>query len=264
MNVPGSLHYRAFLLCVFKAVSAGAQELPAVPPSVDPAFWGHPNKPYILKLTVASTIRDGSKPQQTRTSEEDVVRDSLGRVRTETFYESGRPNSVSIRDPNKNTFTFLKIVNKTAFIISLPKHMGPSPEKGWDVEPLPSRVIAGIPAEGSASSKRFQPRPTGKHQKTRLSKRTGFLVMIPFCSSKESTVNAPAYQPDPSWRSSRLSRMPCCSLFQTATNSNNLQRRLALEPLSRQKRVESQDVLRYHKRPFRIVNSEKRKEYVSA
>lgn len=148
MNVPGSLHYRAFLLCVFAAVSAGAQELPAVPPSVDPAFWGHPNKPYILKLTVASTIRDGSKPQQTRTSEEDVVRDSLGRVRTETFYESGRPNSVSIRDPNKNTFTFLKIVNKTAFIISLPKHMGPSPEKGWDVEPLPSRVIAGIPAEG--------------------------------------------------------------------------------------------------------------------
>jgi len=56
--------------------------------------------------------------------------------------------AVFIRDPNKSTFTQMMIVSKSAFVVSLPRPTIPPPGRGWSVERLPSRVIAGFPAKG--------------------------------------------------------------------------------------------------------------------
>jgi len=78
-----------------------------------------------------------------------VYRDSKGRVRTEAFYGNGQPMAVYIQDPIKNTWTFMKVVGKTVYVMDLPRHDVPPHGKGWIVEPLPSRVIDGIPADGA-------------------------------------------------------------------------------------------------------------------
>ncbi len=151
MKILSPLRHHAFLipfLTLATLATAAAQNIPAIPPSIDPAFWGHPNKPYVLKLTVTSSSSDGSRPPQTRSSEENVSRDAAGRVRTEVFYNSGQPSAVTIRDPNKDTFTVVKVVSKSAFVSSMPRPQPPPPGKGWKVERLPSRIIAGFPADG--------------------------------------------------------------------------------------------------------------------
>lgn len=68
-------------------------------------------------------------------------------MRTESFYDSGSPMSVTIRDPVKNTFTQMMIVTKQAWVLSTPPVVTP-PVGVWAVERLPSRVIEGIPTEG--------------------------------------------------------------------------------------------------------------------
>lgn len=148
MNVPSDLRRPALLACVLAAATARAQTLPAIPPSIDPSFWGRPNKPYVAMLTIVSSSTDGINPPQTRTSIEDVARDSTGRVRTQDFHNSGQPSFVSIRNPNDNTFTSLQLVTKKAFVLPVIKPEIPPPGRGWAVEPLPPRVIAGFPAEG--------------------------------------------------------------------------------------------------------------------
>ena len=148
MNSAFNLRGTAVLLGVLAASSGFSQNAPAIPFSLDPSFWGRANKPYILTLTVTSTRVEGSGVPQTRVSEENVFRDSTGRVRTENFYDSGGPSFVSIRDPGKDTFTGMGIVGKTAFTMILPRPSIPPPGKGWAVERLPSRVVDGFPAEG--------------------------------------------------------------------------------------------------------------------
>jgi hypothetical protein len=145
MNIALVRRY-AFLFLLLVTLKAGAQNLPAMPPSLDPSFWGHLNKPYILKITLTSTGSDRTSPPKTR--EESVVRDSAGRVRTEDFYDNGQPSFVSIRDPNRHTYLQMSVVSKSAFTISLPRPVVPPPSNGWAVERLPSRIIAGLPAEG--------------------------------------------------------------------------------------------------------------------
>jgi hypothetical protein len=147
MNIPFVLRGASAFVCVLAAVSGVPQDLPARPPSNDPAFWGRPNKPYRLKLTLTNTPVDGNKVPQTHVSEANVSRDSAGRVRTEDFYDNGAPWSVTIRDPVKNTFTQMMIVPKKVWILSTPPVV-PPPVKTWVVERLPARVIEGIPAEG--------------------------------------------------------------------------------------------------------------------
>jgi hypothetical protein len=134
-------------VCALVSTVGLSQDLPAIPPSLDPTFWGRANEPYALKLTQTSTTVSGNAPQ-TRVSEMNVYRDSAGRVRTETFYDSGKPMAVSLRDPAKNTMTNMMIVSKSASVISLPRPVIPAPGEGWTVERLPSRVIDGIPVDG--------------------------------------------------------------------------------------------------------------------
>ncbi len=128
--------------------SASQQILPAVPPALDPGFWGQPHHPYVLKMLVTKTSLDGTTPPQAHSSEENVYRDSTGRVRTETFYDNGRPMGVALQDPHKNTFTFMHLVEKSAIVMPVFTPPIPPPGKGWSVERLPPRVIAGFPAEG--------------------------------------------------------------------------------------------------------------------
>ena len=68
MNVTSLLRHSALVVCVLSAATAGTQSLPAIPPSIDPSFWGHPDKPYFIKLTITSS--NGVNPA--RTSEENV------------------------------------------------------------------------------------------------------------------------------------------------------------------------------------------------
>jgi hypothetical protein len=148
MSVSFILRCASILVCTLAATANPSQDLPAIPPSLDPTFWGQPNKPYTLKLTQTSTSFSGSNAPQTHVSEVNVCRDSAGRVRTESFYDSGLPMAVSVRDPDKNTMTQMMVVGKTVSVISIPRPMIPSPGRGWTVERLASRVIDGFPAEG--------------------------------------------------------------------------------------------------------------------
>jgi len=135
------------LVCVATATSGLSQDLPAIPPSLDPSFWGRANEPYTLKLTQTATSVNGQGTPQTYPAL-NVYRDSTGRVRTESFYANGRPMAVSISDPGKNTFTAMYVVAKTAVVISTPRVAPPPAGKGWKVERLPARYIDGFPTEG--------------------------------------------------------------------------------------------------------------------
>ena len=168
MNVPSFFRHTALTACAFVAATAVAQNLPAIPPSVDPTFWGHPYKPYVLKLTWTSSSNDGTNPPQTRVSGESVSRDSTGRVRIEDFYNSGQPSVVSIRDPNKNTLTAMYLVTKTGFVISVTRPTIPPPGRGWNVERLPSRIIAGFPAEGFRFTRTIPASADGKRAEDKV------------------------------------------------------------------------------------------------
>jgi hypothetical protein len=148
MNTPLIFRSISVLVCFSAATSGLSQNLPAIPPSLDATFWGRANEPYILKLTHTSTSADGSGVLRKISQQVTVYRDSEGRVRTETFYDNGQPMAVSIRDPIKNTFTFMKVVGKTVSVMDLPRIGVPPPGKGWVAEQLPARVIDGISAEG--------------------------------------------------------------------------------------------------------------------
>ena len=143
-----SFRFTAVLVCALTAICVLAQDLPSIPPSLDPGFWGRANQPYALSLTLTSISVNGSSQPQTHVSHMKLYRDSAGIERTETFYDSGQPMSVTLRDPGKNTFTFMFVVKKTVQVISVPRPVPPPPGKGWTVERLQPRVIAGFPAEG--------------------------------------------------------------------------------------------------------------------
>lgn len=149
MNVPLVLRSASVLVCVLSATAGLSQALPAIPPSHDPAFWGRANEPYTLKLTTTTTGVDGITAPQKHSSEANVYRDAEGRVRTETFYDSGQPMAVIIEDPVKNTYTSMMVVGKTVSVFDLSRlGIPPSSGRGWTVERLPARVIDGISAEG--------------------------------------------------------------------------------------------------------------------
>lgn len=148
MNTPLFLRSVSVLVCALAATSGLSQDLPIVPPSHDPTFWGRANEPYMLKLTHTSTSVDRSGVSRQHSREVKVYRDSEGRMRTESFYDSGQPMTVSIQDPVKNKLTFMKVVGKTVAVFDLPRPGIPTPGQGWTVKRLPSRVIDGIPAEG--------------------------------------------------------------------------------------------------------------------
>jgi hypothetical protein len=142
------LRFAVAFACILSVSSVLSQTVPPIPPSSDPAFWGRTNAPYISKLTVTTSSVNGSNTPQTRVQVVNVCRDSTGRVREEQFYTNGRPMSVSVRDPNKNTFTSMMVVPKTFFVAITHRPTIPPPGKGWTVEVLPPRVIDGIPADG--------------------------------------------------------------------------------------------------------------------
>jgi hypothetical protein len=121
-----------------------------MPPSLDPDFWGRANQPYALTLTYMSTHDSGSNQGQPHVSHVKLYRDSAGIERTESFYDSGQPMSVMLRDPKKMTTTIMSVVKKTVQVISVRRPVAPPPEtgRGWTVERLEPRTIAGFPAEG--------------------------------------------------------------------------------------------------------------------
>lgn len=162
MNTSLTLRSACVLVGVLAAISGSSQDLPVLPPSLDATFWGRANEPYILKITRITTGIDGVTAPQKRSSEMNVSRDSEGRVCTESFYDNGRPMAVSIRDPIKNTFTYMKVVGKTVSTMDLPRVGAPPPGKGWEVERLPSRVIDDIPAEGVRFTRTIHQAPDGK------------------------------------------------------------------------------------------------------
>jgi hypothetical protein len=148
MNVP-FIPCIAPVLCFVLAATAGlSQELPAIPPTVDPTFWGRANEPYTLELTETSARANGNNASQTRVSKVNVYRDSTGRVRTESFYDNGQLMTAWIRDPGKNTITIMKVIEKSAYVMPSPRPGIPPPGRGWAVEQLPSRFIDGFPFEG--------------------------------------------------------------------------------------------------------------------
>jgi hypothetical protein len=148
MSHPLVLRSVSALVSLLVVASSSSQQLPAKPPSLDPAFWGRPNAPYILTLSHTNTISVGTAAPQTTTEEEKVYRDSHGRVRTEDFNFKGQLVTVTIQDPIKNTWTFMKVAEKTVSTQQIRRFGAPPPGKGWIIEPLPSRVLAGVPAEG--------------------------------------------------------------------------------------------------------------------
>ncbi len=146
MGIRSGLCIAFALACILPATSSLSQELPAIPPRVDPAIWGRANAPYTLKLTRTATSVNGTNGPQTYVSEMDVYRNSAGLVCEESFYKDGRLSAVSIKDPGKSTDTILYPATKTASVAPMPR-----PEviaKVWSVERLPSRMIRGLQAEG--------------------------------------------------------------------------------------------------------------------
>ena len=161
MNTSLTLRSACVFVGVLAAISGSSQDLPVLPPNLDATFWGRANEPYILKITRITAGIDGVTAPQKRSSEMNVYRDSKGRVCTESFYDSGRPMAVSIRDPIKNTFTFMMVVGKTVSTVDLPRTGPPPAGKGWEVERLPSRVIDGISAEGVRFTRTIHQAPDG-------------------------------------------------------------------------------------------------------
>jgi hypothetical protein len=148
MSTISGLRFALAFVSILPVIPLLSQSLPAIPPSRDPTFWGRTNTPYTSKLTVTTSSVSGNNAPQTHVTVANVCRDSTGRVREEVFYASRRPMSVSLRDPNKNTFTSMMVVPKTFSVNNTPRPMTPPPGRGWAVELLPSRVIDGLPADG--------------------------------------------------------------------------------------------------------------------
>jgi hypothetical protein len=157
MRIPFLLRITAGLAFTLTAMSVPAQNLPSMPPNLDPGFWGRTNQPYALSLTVTDISVTASGQPQTHVMQAKLYRDSSGRERSDGFYDSGQPMSVMLRDPNKNTTTMLMVVPKTFFVQSTHRPAPPPPGKGWTVERLEPRVIAGIPAEGLRFTRRSNP-----------------------------------------------------------------------------------------------------------
>jgi len=148
MNTPFVLRSVSVLISLLAIAPGLSQQLPAKPPSLDPNFWGRPNEPYVLRLTHTNTrVVEGAAPLTT-SEELKIYRDSQGRVRTEDFNPKGQLVTVTIQDPIKNTWTMMKVAGKTVYTQDIRRFGVPPPGKGWIVEPLPSRVIDGIPADG--------------------------------------------------------------------------------------------------------------------
>jgi hypothetical protein len=143
MSVRFGLRIVLAFVCVLQTTSGMSQDTKAIPPSLDPTFWGQKNAPYTLKLTQTNTIVNGNNAPQTHVMVMNTFRNSDGLVREESFYDNGRPMAVSIRDPGKSTNTIMYIVTKQAVVA--PIH---PPGTGWTVERLPSRVIDSFQAEG--------------------------------------------------------------------------------------------------------------------
>jgi hypothetical protein len=148
MSVRFSLRIVLALGCVLPATFAVSQALPAIPPSLDPTFWGRANAPYTLKITSTNTSVTANSAPQTHVMVMNVFRDSEGLVREEFFYDNGRPHGVSIRDPRKNTITIMYVATKSAVVAPTYQPVTPPPGRGWAVERLPSRIIDGSDAEG--------------------------------------------------------------------------------------------------------------------
>jgi hypothetical protein len=135
-----------------------------LPPDIDPQFWGRQNAPYALTMMVTNNaIRDG-KIQPTHVSQAKAYRDASGRVRTESFYDSGKPMDAVLRDPVQDVTVVLKFVQKAAFVLPLIRPQPPPPGKGWTVEQLPMRVIAGYPAQGRRFRRTIPAESTGTGQ----------------------------------------------------------------------------------------------------
>jgi hypothetical protein len=147
MRIP-FLRIAKILVCTLTTIPVFAQDLPSIPPAHDPSVWARPNEPYALTLTETVIGVNASNTPQTHISQLKLYRDSVGRERTEASYDNGRLATVTIRDPGRNSTTFLKVVEKSAFVLYTPRPLPPPPGKGWSVERLQPRVIAGFPAEG--------------------------------------------------------------------------------------------------------------------
>ena len=152
MRIPFFLRIAKIVVCTLTTIPVFAQDhLPSIPQTEDPSVWGRPNEPYALTLTETNDIVTAMKTRP-HISQEKLYRDSIGRERTEVFYDNGQLAEVMIRAPRGNSTTFLKgvvlnVVEKTATVYSAPRSF-PPPRNGWNVRRLQPRVIAGFPAEG--------------------------------------------------------------------------------------------------------------------
>ena len=142
MRIP-FLRFATILVCTLTTLPVFAQDLPSIPPTLDPRFWGRPNEPFALTLIETTFDVNASNTPQTHIMKLNLYRDSAGRERTEGFYDKGLPNDVTIRDPGNNSRIFWYVATKRGYIVPpLP------PGKGWTVQRLQPRVVAGLPAEG--------------------------------------------------------------------------------------------------------------------
>ena len=144
----------AILLGVFSSLGAQAfqSEAPGiVPPDRDPAVWGRAHQPYIATVIVSGTSPSTSNSNQNNSAREQIVfRDDAGRVRADSFYDSGQLMVSTVRDPAKQTMVISTPVRKEANVIHgrtagyMPPDAYMPPGTGWVVESLPPKMIAGV------------------------------------------------------------------------------------------------------------------------
>lgn len=91
----------------------------------------------------ASHSADGNQPRSIT-----VYRDHLGRVRKDSFYDSGRLMGISFWDPAKPVITTLQVVAKTGFEAPSQSPDRELAKKTWTTIPLPPRKILGLDTVG--------------------------------------------------------------------------------------------------------------------
>jgi hypothetical protein len=144
----------ATLLCAFTSLGAQAfqsETTSVVPPDRDPAVWGRAHHPYIATVMVSGTSGPSANTGQTNSSRELLeFRDEAGRVRSDSFYDSGRLMASTVRDPAKQTMVICMPVPKQATVLHglAAGYVSPGayvpPGAGWVVEALPPKMLAGI------------------------------------------------------------------------------------------------------------------------
>ncbi|SEF74686.1 hypothetical protein SAMN05421819_1038 [Bryocella elongata] len=122
-----------------------------IPPDRDPAVWGRAHQPYIATVMVSGAPGSPADTGQTNSSREVLeFRDDAGRVRTDSFYDSGQLMASTVRDSAQRTMVICMAVPKQATVLRgiAAGYVAPGtnvpPGAGWVAEPLPAKRIAGI------------------------------------------------------------------------------------------------------------------------